>query len=473
VLALADFIVTILSNASKLVKPPEKEMYSDRDSWRTHARLGQRADQLSDAEFNLIDRDAAVSFQQANATPALMSIVAAEGIWIEDASGNRYRDFYGNNCHHVGYQHPRVVTAVRTQLESFCFVSRGLTSAPSIELAEKLVACYPNRHSKVLFAPGGSAAVEIALMIAKVNTGRFKTVSFWDSYHGRSAGALSVGGTPRDRSPRLGPLMPGAYHVPPFYWSARESDASEEDRLVSAQTSLEALGELFDGERDIAALIAEPIRNGPYVPPPHYWAEVRKLCNRYGALLIFDDVPTGLGKTGRLFNCQHFDVLPDITVLGKALGGTVAPLAAVIADASLDTTSDLNLSYFTHEKNALSAAAGLATLTIIVEEKLPEQALRLGAVVEKRLKQLIAELSIMGSFRCAGLMFAIDFNGTSVSKTGQQLASDVMHHLLRSGLLAMPPKGKTLSFSVPLIISESDLEEALGIIEKTLKHLSR
>jgi 4-aminobutyrate aminotransferase len=448
-------------------------MHSDRNSWRTHARVGPRADQLCDKEFNLIDRDAAVSFRQANATPALMSIVASEGIWIEDASGNRYRDFYGNNCHHVGYQHPRVIAAVRSQLERLCFVSRGLTSAPSIELAEKLVAYYPNRDSKVLLAPGGSAAVEIALMIAKVNTGHFKTVSFWDSYHGRSAGALSVGGAPRDKSSRLGPLMPGAFHVPPFYWSARKPSASEEDRLASAQTSIEALRDLFDSERDIAALIAEPIRNGPYVPPPHYWAEIRALCDRYGTLLIFDDVPTGLGKTGRLFNCQHFDVLPDMTVLGKALGGTVAPLAAVIANGRLDTTSELNLSYFTHEKNALSAAAGLATLSVIVEDKLPERAGRLGALAEKHLKQLIGELLIVASFRCAGLMFAIDFDGTSVGKTGEQLASDAMYYLLRRGLLAMPPKGKTLSFSVPLIISEMDLEDALGILVEALKHLSR
>jgi 4-aminobutyrate aminotransferase len=447
-------------------------MPSNENSWRTHARLVPRGDQLKDAELELISRDAAVSFRQANATPALMSIAKSEGIWIEDASGNRYRDFYGNNCHHVGYRHPRVLAAVRAQLERVTFVSRGLASAASTELAEKLIDCYPNRDAKVLFAPGGAAAVEIALMIAKVNTGRFKTVSFWDSYHGRSAGALSVGGTPRDKSPRLGPLMPGAFHVPPFYWDARKPGATEEDRAASAQASLKALRDLFDSERDIAALIAEPIRNGPYLPPRDYWAAVRALCERHGTLLIFDDVPTGLGKTGRLFNCEHYGVAPDMTVLGKALGGTVAPLAAVVASSRLDTSGELNLSYFTHEKNALSAAAGIATLAVIVDNKLPEHSRQLGAVAEKRLERWCEELPIIANVRCAGLMFAIDFDGKSVGKTGDQLANTTLYHLLRRGLLAMPPKANTLSFSVPLIIEEKEFESALGILDEELRQLS-
>src|SRR5262249_6356679 len=157
---------------------------------------------------------------------------------------------------------------------------------------------------RVLFVPGGSAAVELALMIAKAHTGRHKTVSFLDSYHGRSAGALSVGGALRDKSPRLGPLMPGALHAPPFYPLSGNAAIRYEDIPASAAASIAHLRILFENEKDIATLIAEPIRNGPYVPPPDYWPAVRELCDRHGALLIFDDIPTGLGKTGRLFNCE-------------------------------------------------------------------------------------------------------------------------------------------------------------------------
>lgn len=435
-------------------------------------RRSWRGEPLSAIEAKLIERDENISFTQANSTPALMSVTGANGIWIQDASGEKYMDFYGNNCHHVGYQHPQVVAGVREQLDRFCFVSRGLTSEIPIQLAEKLIAHYPVPASKVLFVPGGAAAVELALMIAKVHTGRHKTISFWDSYHGRSAGALSVGGTPRDRSARMGPLMPGALHVAPFYWHARTPRATSAALAASAQASLDSLRVVFENERDIAALIAEPIRNGPYVPPTGYWSEVRELCDRHGTLLIFDDIPTGLGKTGRLFNAEYVEVSPDMTLLGKALGGSVAPLAAVIAKSSLDSSPELNLGYFTHEKNALSAAAGLATLSVIVDNKLPDRARILGEMVEARLSALLQNHPIVANVRCIGLMFAIDFDRSSDNRDGIQLAQEAYFALLRRGLLAMNPKANTVSFSAPLVISEDELDSALGIIEATIRDLS-
>ena len=422
-------------------------------------------------ELDLIARDERVSFKQANSTPALMSVAEAEGIWIWDVSGNKYRDFYGNNCHHVGYQHPKVVQRVKEQLERLCFVSRGLTSEPSIHLAEKLLAHYPGPTSKVLFVPGGAAAVEVALMIAKVHTGRFKTVSFEDSYHGRSAGALSVGGSPRDKSPRMGPLMPGALHAPPFYWDARKPGATKEDLAASARSSFKHLRALFERERDIAALIAEPIRNGPYIPPHDYWTEVRKLCDQYGTVLIFDDIPMGLGKTGRLFNCEHFGVKPDITLLGKALGGAIAPLAAVIADTRLDTTGEFNLSYYTHEKNPLSTAAGLATLSVIIDEKLPERARSLGTLIGARLEEIRKTHRIVANVRSIGLIFAIDFDGSEGGRTGADRAREAYLALLHKGVLAMPPKAQTLSFSAPLVIEEGDLSASLEILDSTTHDL--
>lgn len=431
-----------------------------------------RTDQVSVSEAALIERDKNVSFTQANSTPALLNVVGASGIWIDDASGRKYMDFYGNNCHHVGYQNPQVLAKVREQLDRFCFVSRGLTSEPSIQLAEKLIANYPVPASKVAFVPGGAAAVELALMIAKVHTGRHKIISFWDSYHGRSAGALSVGGTPRDRSPRMGPLMPGSLHALPFYWHARKEGATGEDMASSAAISLDSLKILFECEKDIAALIAEPIRNGPYVPPPDYWSRVRELCDRHGTLLIFDDIPTGLGKTGRLFNTEHFDVVPDMTLLGKALGGSIAPLAAVIANSSLDTAPELNLSYFTHEKNALSAAAGLATLSVIIDNKLPERARTLGEKVDARLKALLRQYSIVANVRGIGLMFAIDFGRSSKGADATQVAQDAYFALLDGGLLAMNPKANTLSFSAPLTISDNELSSALDIVTGVVGSLS-
>jgi 4-aminobutyrate aminotransferase len=228
---------------------------------------------------------------------------------------------------------------------------------------------------------------------------------------------------------------------------------------------------LFDSEPEIAALIGEPIRNGPYMPPEGYWSHVQRLCHRHGALLIFDDIPTGLGKTGRLFNCEHFKLVPDMTLLGKALGGAVVPLAAIIASSKLDTTADLNLGYFTHEKNALSAAAGLATLSVLVDNKLPERAESLGALVGERLKSMYEENSIIANIRYVGLMFAIEFFASTDGKDSK-IVQDAYFALLRSGVLAMPPKGHAISFSIPLIISEEELLVALDIIGSTMADLS-
>jgi 4-aminobutyrate aminotransferase len=433
-------------------------------------RRAWRAETVSEAESSLLARDEVACLTQANSTPALMGIASAQGVWVHDASGRRYCDLYGNNCHHVGHQHPVVVGKVREQLEKLCFVPRGLTSDLPVQLAEKLIGLYPDPASRVLFVPGGSEAVEVAIMIAKVHTRRYKTVSFWGAYHGRSAGALSLGGS-ADRSPAMGPLLPGSLNAPPFYWYARKPRTTHDDLVSSAARSIEALETLFETEGEIAALIAEPIRNGPYVPPAGYWADVRALCDRHGALLIFDDIPTGLGKTGRLFNCEHFDVKPDMTLLGKALGGAILPLAAVIVSSRLDTTGEFNLGYFTHEKNALSAAAGLATLSVLIDEKLPARAQFLGTTVGKRLESIRSKHEVVANVRHAGLMFAIDFDGAGMGTRGTGLARDVYYAALHNGVLPMPPKANTLSFSAPLVISERELVDALNAIESSISGL--
>ncbi len=149
----------------------------------------------------------------------------------------------------------------------------------------------------------------------------------------------------------------------------------------------------------VAALEAGPVRNGPFVPPPSYWPHVRELCDRHGTLLIFDEIPTGLGKTGVLFSGQHTGARSDVTVIGKALGGAAMPIAAVIVHQSLDTTGKLDLGYYTHERNPLCAAAGLATLDVIEEEALVTRAARIGARTLERLSSLVARCPHFGRVR--------------------------------------------------------------------------
>ncbi|RMF40907.1 MAG: aminotransferase class III-fold pyridoxal phosphate-dependent enzyme, partial [Alphaproteobacteria bacterium] len=314
-----------------MTRPPVT--HTEGEANRSDARR-QWAGQLGPQTAALIGRDSAAFLHQSLSTPCLSAIRKAEGIWIEDLDGRRYMDFHGNSVHHLGYAHPKVIAAIHDQLDALSFAPRRFTCAPAVELAERLGAIAPGDLSKVLLTTGGSDANEVALKIARAATGRFKTLSFWDAFHGAGFGAASVGGEATFRSFIAGPLLPGAEHVAPFAcYRCPYGHAGPESCGLACAGMVEYV---LEREGDIAAVIAEPMRAVPYVPPPGFWARVRAACDRHGTLLILDEIPTGLGKTGRMFAFEHDGVQPDIVTLGKALGGGVLPIAAVVARRDLD-----------------------------------------------------------------------------------------------------------------------------------------
>ena len=318
---------------------------------------------------NLIAEDAQHFLHQSVSTPCMSVIAKAEGAYIEDTQGRRYLDFHGNNVHHIGYGHPRLKAAITKQMDDLPFAPRRFACEPATALARKLTDIAPGDLSKVLFTTGGSDAVEVALKIARAATGRHKTISFWDAFHGAGFGAASVGGEALFRSHVIGPLLTGASHVAPFacyrcpYGYPDRDGAPQLD--LCKMTCANFIRYVLEKEGDVAAVIAEPARAVPYIPPPGFWAEVRKACDAHGALLIFDEIPTGLGKTGRMFACDHDDVVPDILVMGKALGGGILPLAATLTRPGLDVAADYAFGHYTHEKNPVTARAGLTTIEII------------------------------------------------------------------------------------------------------------
>src|SRR5262249_34291103 len=254
--------------------------------------------------------------------------------------------------------------------------------------------------------------MEIALRLARVATGRFKTVSFWDAYHGAGLAASTIGGEREYRSGANGPLLPGAEHVaPPTCYRRPHGYPQRAGRPlphVCPKTCAQFGRYVLEREGDVAAVVAEPIRSTVYVPPPGFWAEVRAACDAHGALLVFDEVPNGLGKTGRLFAFEHFDVVPDIVVLGKALGGGILPLAAVIAREDLDVAGDLSIGHYTHQHTPLLARAGLTTLDILTDEGLGERAARLGAWALERLRAIGRRHPCVGDVRGLGLRLAVE-----------------------------------------------------------------
>jgi 4-aminobutyrate aminotransferase len=415
----------------------------------------------------LLERDANAFLHQSLSSPCVSTIAKAEGIWIEDLDGKRYMDFHGNSVHHIGYGHPKLVAAIKAQLDDLPFAPRRFTNEPAVALAEKLAAIAPGNLNKVLFTTGGSDANEVALKIARAATGRFKTISFWDAFHGAGFGAASVGGEATFRSHIAGPLLSGTEHVAPFACYRCPYNHAGPD--VCGLACAEMVKYVLEREGDVAAVIAEPMRAVPYVPPPGFWQSVREACNAHGALLIMDEIPTGLGKTGKFFAFEHDDFIPDIAVLGKALGGGILPIAACIADEKLDVCGDFAIGHYTHEKNPVTARAALTTLEIIEEEGLVERAAELGAYAMARLESFAQNCAIIGDVRGRGLMFGVEIVSDKAQKTAApDLAETIYYKCLDKGLSFKISQGCVLTLSPPLNIARNDLDAALTIVETAI-----
>ena len=328
----------------------------------TPRRKEWQAANLDAETLALLNEDARYFLHQSLSTPCLNVLRACDGIYIEDLQGRRYMDFHGNNVHQVGFNNPKVSAAIKSQIEELSFCTRRYTNHVAVDLAKKLADIAPGDLNKVLLCPGGTSALGIALKLARVATGRHKTISMWDSFHGASLDAVSIGGESLFRQ-EIGPLLPGTEHVPPpdeyrCLWDCHLRGGCD---LKCARY----IEYVLEKEGDIAAVIAEPVRGTSYIPRPDYWQTIRRACDRYGALLIFDEIPHALGRTGKMFTCENFEVVPDILVIGKGLGGGIVPLAAVIARESLDIAANRALGHYTHEKSPVACAAALATIGYI------------------------------------------------------------------------------------------------------------
>ena len=325
----------------------------------------------------------------------------------------------------------------------------------------------PVKNAKVLFTTGGSDAIEVAIKIARVATGRYKTLSFWDAFHGAGFGSAAVGGEALFRSGGIGPLMPGAEHVAPFssYRCPYGAATAEESGKACARMIDYVLGR----EGDVAAFVAEPIRAVPFIPPAGFWKEVRAICDRHGTLLVFDEIPAGLGKTGKMFACEHDGVSPDIVVLGKALGGGILPIAAVVAREGLDVGADFAFGHYTHEKNPVTARAALTTIEIIEQEGLVANAATVGAFALKKLTELKLKHPLIGDVRGRGLVLGIELVTDRASKTpANEQAEKVMYRAMERGLSFKTTFGNVLTWTPPLTVTEADMARAISILDESL-----
>jgi acetylornithine/N-succinyldiaminopimelate aminotransferase len=384
----------------------------------------------------------------AQTSPAGKSLVVThtEGCTVCTADGQRYLDFIaGIAVNNMGHAHPEVRAAITGQLEHMLHVNVfGKFVIPAqVELGRKLAEVTPSGLEKTFFTNSGAEAIEGALKLARKYTGRSKIVSFEMAFHGRTFGALSVSWRDIYRKP-FEPLLPDVTFIP-------FNDLTAAEAAIDGQT---------------AAVIVEPIQGegGVRVPSTAFLPGLRALCDRHGALLILDEVQTGFGRTGRLFACHHWEVTPDILVMAKALGGGM-PLGGFISRPEvMETFIEPPLSHLTtFGGHPLSCAAALASLKVILRDGLVERAASAGQRLQTCLRELQQKNHLIAAVRGQGLLIGLELSDPKLTRAFVERA-------LTLGLILgwTIYSGTTVRLAPPLVISDSEIEQGLSIIEQAL-----
>ncbi len=419
---------------------------------------------------SLLKRDSDVFLHQAMSTPCLDSLTGAEGIYLQDTSGKRYMDFHGNNVHQLGYAHPHVIKKVQEQIAELPFSPRRFTNEIAVQCAEKLTEICGGELNRVLFAPGGTSAIGMALKLARHITGNYKVVSLWDSFHGASLDAISVGGEACFRQ-GMGPLMAGVERIPPAvsYRGAfpLHNDSSNESGDVHYADYLEYV---IEKEGGVGAFIAEGVRNTDVqVPSKAYWKRIREICDKHNVMLIIDDIPNGMGRSGEWFTHQAYDIEPDILCIGKGLGGGLVPIAAMITKDKYNTAEQISMGHYTHEKSPIGCAAALATIEAIENENLLEKAKSDSQFMRDELLRMKEQYPLIGDVRGIGLLWGVELVTDKESKQrAYDEAETVLYQCLSNGLSFKVSQGNVIQLSPPLIITRQQLKQALAIFEQAI-----
>ncbi|MCG9682206.1 aspartate aminotransferase family protein [Vibrio sp. Isolate23] len=450
---------------SQSVKPTH--FRSEGDVNTTSARQAWSASLKDEQTQSLLQRDSDVFVHQAMSTPCLDALESAEGIYLQDATGKKYMDFHGNNVHQLGYGHPHIIKKVTEQIASLPFSPRRFTNETAIKCAEKLTQICGGELNRVLFAPGGTSAIGMALKLARHVTGNFKVVSLWDSFHGASLDAISVGGEACFRE-GMGPLMAGVERIPPAV-SYRGAFPNASDDVHYA----DYLEYVIEKEGGIGAFIAEAVRNTDVqVPSQAYWKRVREICDKHNVMLIIDDIPNGMGRSGEWFTYQAYDIEPDILCIGKGFGGGLVPIAAMVTKDKYNTAEQISMGHYTHEKSPIGCAAALATMEAIEQEGLLEKVKDDSKFVRKKLLEMKEKYPVIGDIRGIGLLWGIELvTNKQTKQRAYDEAESVLYQCLNNGLSFKVSQGNVIQLSPPLIISRQQLTEALAIFEEAIANV--
>lgn len=438
---------------------------SEGDVNTTPARQAWNASMDDERTQALLKRDSEVFLHQAMSTPCLDTLDAAEGIYIQDATDKKYMDFHGNNVHQLGYGHPHVIKRVQEQIAKLPFSPRRFTNETAIECAEKLTQICGGELNRVLFAPGGTSAVGMALKLARHITGNYKVVSLWDSFHGASLDAISVGGEACFRQ-GMGPLMAGVERIPPAV-SYRGAFPVADGSDVHYADYLEYV---IEKEGGVGAFIAEAVRNTDVqVPSKAYWKRIREICDKHNVMLIIDDIPNGMGRSGEWFTYQAYDIEPDMLCIGKGLGGGLVPIAAMVTKDKYNTAEQISMGHYTHEKSPIGCAAALATMEAIEQDGLLDKAKADSQFMREKLLEMKAKYPVIGDVRGIGMLWGIELVTDHESKARAYLEAEaVLYQCLNNCVSFKVSQGNVIQLSPPLIITREQLTEALAIFEEAI-----
>ncbi len=396
--------------------------------------------------------------------------VGGEGVYFWDANGKRYLDFSSQLMNlNIGHQHPKVVKAIQEQAAKLCFAHPGLATEPRGLLGKKIAEVSPGNLNKTFFCLGGAEANENAIKIARAYTGRNKILSRYRSYHGATHGAIALTGDNR-RLP-VEPTMPGVVHfLDPYCYRCPFGWTRDTCHLECIKHVEEILS--YEGPDRVAAIIMEGVTgsNGLIVPPDEYWPAIREICNKYGILLISDEVMSGWGRTGSWFAVDNWNVIPDMITTAKGITSGYVPLGAVIVSEPIAAYFDDHMLWcgLTYSGHPLACAAGVATLEVYEEDGLIKNAKILGKHLGKKLEQLKQSHPSVGDVRYIGLFSAIEVVKNQNTKQPLDPLNEIGEYFKANGLFTYI--NHHIIFAVPpLCISEAQIDEGINIIDRALK----
>ena len=426
----------------------------------------------------IIKRDEKVTSPSLTRTAPLVG-VKAEGVWVEDIDGNVFLDFgSGIAVANLGHSNKKVVEAIKKQVETCDHInSCDYYTVPQVQYAEKLLAKLPGNFPKrVFFGNSGAEAVECAVKIAKWHSrGKPYMIGFIGGFHGRTMGALSLTTTNSSARRFFFPMMPGVMHVHYAYCYRCVYKQSYPDCEMWCLGYIEEVAfKKIISPDEVAGLIVEPIQGagGYIVPPKEFLPGLRKICDTYGITMIADEIQTGFGRTGKMLCCEHSNVIPDVVVMSKAIAAGL-PMSACVSKAEFMDWAP-NAHENTLGGNPIVVAAALAVLDVLTEERLIENAAKVGDYMLKRFKEVMDECSLIGDVRGKGLMIGIELvKDRETQEYATKQRDDLILRTFKRGLLILGAGPSSIRLAPPLITTTEQAEVGIKIFEEELKAVSK